>query len=50
MDEHFAPYFRPETIEDLLAHMLDGDEKDGAVLVNGLAVLQTLLEFKKTTP
>ena len=38
--------FRQETISELLTHMLEG-EKNESVIVNGLSVIQTLLEFKK---
>ena len=39
--------FRKETVSELLSHMLDGERID-SVIVNGLSVIQTLLEFKKT--
>ncbi|KAK2171046.1 hypothetical protein NP493_1108g00066, partial [Ridgeia piscesae] len=38
-----------ETVSELLSHMLDGERID-SVIVNGLSVIQTLLEFKKTGP
>ena len=39
--------FRKETVCELLSHMFDGERVD-SVIINGLSVIQTLLEFKKT--
>ena len=37
---------RQDTVADLLNHMFSGERKE-SVLVSGLAVIQTLLEFRK---
>ena len=37
-------HFREETVSQLLDNMLSG-EKNESVIVNGLSVIQTLLEF-----
>lgn len=39
-------YFREETVAKLLTNML-GQDKNESVIVNGLSVIQTLLEFRK---
>ena len=39
-------FFRQETVAELLNHMFNG-EKNESVIVNGLSVIQTLLEFRK---
>ena len=39
-----------ENVTALLAHMLDSSERSESVLVNGLAIIQTLLEFRKIGP
>lgn len=38
--------FREETVSELLSNMLD-TERNESVIVNGLSVIQTLLEFRK---
>ncbi|KAI0242408.1 Serine/threonine-protein phosphatase 6 regulatory subunit 3 [Lamellibrachia satsuma] len=38
-----------ETVSELLSHMFDSERVD-SVIINGLSVIQTLLEFKKTGP
>lgn len=40
---------KEETVSELLSNMLAG-EKNESVIVNGLSVIQTLLEFKKQGP
>ncbi len=39
-------FYRQEAITMLLDNMFDG-EKNESVLINGLTVIQTLLEFRK---
>ncbi len=39
-------FARKETVASLLNHMFDGERAE-SVIVNGLSVIQTLLEFRK---
>jgi hypothetical protein len=39
--------FREENVSKLLDNMLKDEAKNESVIVNGLSVIQTLLEFKK---
>lgn len=39
--------YRAEVVGQLLDHMFAGEELKESVLVNGMVVLQTLLEFRK---